>query len=411
MSALKMQDIPARQVKTVEQMLMNAQARDQLASVATRHLSPERMMRVVANAIRATPKLKECDPMSFLGAMMHCSAIGLEPNTLLGHAYLIPFENKRKGITEVQVVIGYKGYIELARRTGRLASIHADIVLSDDAVWSHEYGSNAHLRHVYGPRKGSIVGAYCHIKLILGEDATAEGHRFMTLDEIISHRNTFSQGWKTAVKFGKTKDSPWNENGPSFRAMAMKTAVRSLANRGELPMSIEFMEALAADDTPADFRAFAMDPTAGLAPLNDDFIEGEVEDDPKQVSDDRARQVRLNESNTRSPEPEPVSSNASKPMDGRPVRHQQKDAPVGMERASEQPSKQGSMFDHVTANVAAIDVYAHAFGATFIEDVKTMGLDEALTFHGSQVDQIKEADPDFHSAIMLEANRIESETE
>lgn len=411
MSALQLQSVPLRQVSDVRSLLMNAQARDQLAAVAAKHMNPERMMRVVANAIRTTPKLQQCEPMSFLGALMHCASMGLEPNTPLGHAYLIPFENKRKGITEVQVVIGYKGYIDLARRSGQLASIHGDVVYSDDDLWSHEYGSNAHLRHRPGPRKGTRLGAYCHVKLNLGDGITAEGHRFMTIEEIIRHRNTHSQGWKTAVKFGKTKESPWNEDGPQFESMAIKTVVRSLANRGELPMSIEFMEAIASDEAPADFRAFAMDPTAGLAPVNDDIIEGEVEEDPKQVSDDRARQARLNESNTRSREPAPVSSDVSKPMDGRPSRHKQKDAPVELERASDRPSEQGSMFDDAPANVSAIDVRAHAFGATFLEDVETMGLEEALTFHGSQVDQIKESDPDFHSAIMLEANRIESQTE
>jgi recombination protein RecT len=68
---------PLRQVKSVKQLLMNDNARDQLAAVAAKHMSPERMMRVVASAIRTTPKLQECDPMSFLGALMQCAALGL----------------------------------------------------------------------------------------------------------------------------------------------------------------------------------------------------------------------------------------------------------------------------------------------------------------------------------------------
>jgi phage RecT family recombinase len=114
--------LPLRQVPSVKQLLINDHARDQLAAVAAKHMNPERMMRVVANAIRVTPKLQDCEPISFLGALMQCAALGLEPNTVLGHAYLIPFENSRKvggewvKVKEVQVIIGYKGLIDLARR-------------------------------------------------------------------------------------------------------------------------------------------------------------------------------------------------------------------------------------------------------------------------------------------------------
>lgn len=414
MSALELNSVPLRQVSDVRGLLMNAKARDQLAAVAAKHMNPERMMRVVANAIRTTPKLQQCEPMSFLGAMMHCAAMGLEPNTPLGHAYLIPFENKKKQITEVQVVIGYKGYIDLARRSGQLASIHGDVVYSDDDLWSHEYGSNAHLRHRPGPRKGEQLGAYCHVKLSLGDGITAEGHRFMTIDEIIKHRNTHSQGWKTAVKFGKTKDSPWNENGPQFESMAIKTVVRSLANRGELPMSIEFMEAMASDEAPADFRAFALNPTAGLSGMDDDFIEGEAEEDPKQVSDDRARQARLNESNTRSREPAPVSRGSETAMDDRPSRYGKKPA-EDTEKATAEPERQGSMFDsHLPpeeGSGADVDPYEHAFGATFLEDVQAMGIDAAMSFHGEQIEQLQSADPAFHDAIMSEAKRIDGQGE
>lgn len=263
-TSVAMSKAPLRQVASVKELLWNENAKAQLASVAAKHMSPERMMRVVANAIRTTPMLQECEPMSFLGALMHCASLGLEPNTPLGHAYLIPFKNNRKNITEVQVVIGYKGFIDLARRSGQLASIHGDVVYSDDELWSHEYGSNQHLRHRPGPRKGTRIGAYCYVKLNLGDGVTAEGHRFMTMSEIIAHRNAHSQGWKTAVKFGKTEASPWHENNPAFEAMAIKTAVRALANRGELPMSIEFMTAMESDERATNLAAFAMDPAAGI---------------------------------------------------------------------------------------------------------------------------------------------------
>ena len=258
---------PLRQIKDVRELLSNENARNQLASVAAKHMSPERMMRVVANAIRTTPKLQEAEPLSMLGALMNCAALGLEPNTQLGHAYLVPFFNGRKKVTEVQLLIGYKGYIDLARRSGMLTSIHADVVYSDDQHFSSEYGSNQHLRHVPGPRKGDRLGAYCHIKVKNG-DLTGEGHVYMTADEILAIRDA-SQGWNSAKKFGKTVDSPWSAHADRMWA---KTAVRRLANSGEMPMSIEFLTAIETDDARVDYAAYAMNPDDGPV------IEGEADE-------------------------------------------------------------------------------------------------------------------------------------
>lgn len=267
MSTAMISKAPLRQVKDVRELLSNENARNQLASVAAKHMSPERMMRVVANAIRTTPKLQEAEPLSMLGALMNCAALGLEPNTQLGHAYLVPFWNNRKNVTEVQVIIGYKGYIDLARRSGMLMSIHADVVYSDDQHFSSEYGSNQHLKHVPGPRKGDRLGAYCHIKVKNG-DLTGEGHVYMTKDEILAIRDA-SQGWNSAKRFNKTAESPWSAHADRMWA---KTAVRRIANSGEMPMSIEFMTAMEVDDTRVDYAAYAMNPEDGPV------IEGEADE-------------------------------------------------------------------------------------------------------------------------------------
>ena len=270
---VKAADKPLRQVGSVRELLVNNQARDQLAKVAARHLSPDRIMRIMANAIRTTPKLGECEPMSLLGAMMNAAALGLEPNTPLGHAYLIPFENRRKNIVEVQLIVGYKGYADMARRSGQIKSLHADVVYSDDELWSYEYGSNMHLRHKPGKREGQKVAAYAHVTLSDGE-----GFVVLPWAEVMKVRNN-SQGYRSAVQY--KKDHPWISHEDR---MASKTAVRALANRGELPLSIEFMEAMEADETPGvDYGTFARDPGAGLT------IDGTVaseEDDPPVVEDE-----------------------------------------------------------------------------------------------------------------------------
>ena len=159
MSTAMISKKPLRQITEVRELLSNENARGQLAQVAAKHMNPERLRRVVANAIRTTPQLQDAEPLSMLGALMQCASFGLEPNTVLGHAYLIPFKNNRKQITEVQVIIGYKGFADLARRSRQVVSLHADVVYDDDELWSYEYGSNMHLRHKPGPRAGEKLGA------------------------------------------------------------------------------------------------------------------------------------------------------------------------------------------------------------------------------------------------------------
>lgn len=70
-------------------------------------MTPERFMRMALSAINNTPKLAECTQISFLAALMNAAQLGLEPNTPLGQAYLIPYNNK--GTMECQFQIGYKG--------------------------------------------------------------------------------------------------------------------------------------------------------------------------------------------------------------------------------------------------------------------------------------------------------------
>ncbi|WP_333826891.1 recombinase RecT [Pararhodobacter sp.] len=316
---------PLRQVPDVRHLLMNENARTQLAMVAAKHMSPERMMRVVANAIRTTPKLQQCEPMSFLGALMQCAALGLEPNTVLGHAYMIPFERSKKiknakgvdewvKIPEVQVVIGYKGLIDLARRSGHITSLSANIHYSDDELWEYEEGTEARLRHRPGMMAGDKLHAYAIAKFKDG------GHAYVVLpwSKVMKIRDE-SQGWMTAKRIGKTADTPW---GKYEDEMAKKTAVRALAKY--LPLSVEFMDAVQIDEARGDYRAFAMDPTAGVQ-IEDqsDAIEGEASEDEDETTEREGAEPKQDQSRTRNASTDrgEGAKAADKPKDQRATRN------------------------------------------------------------------------------------------
>ena len=107
-------------------------------------ITVERFTRMALSALNTTPKLRECTQISFLAALMNAAQLGLEPNTPLGQAYLIPYKNK--GQLEVQFQIGYKGLIDLAYRNGDMQTIQAQVVYDND-FFEYEYGLNPILVH------------------------------------------------------------------------------------------------------------------------------------------------------------------------------------------------------------------------------------------------------------------------
>lgn len=279
---------PIRQVASVRELLVNESAKGQLAAVAAKHMSPDRLMRVTANAIRTTPKLQEAEPVSFLGALMQCAALGLEPNTVLGHAFLVPFRNNRKGYYEVQVIVGYKGLIDLARRSGHIRSISAHIHYSDDPVWVYREGADPRLEHEPGDQEGEKLHAYAvaHFREDMGDGFA---HIVLPWKHVMRIRDN-SENWRSAVKFNRTEKSPWHTHED---AMAKKTAIRALAKY--LPLSVEFRDAVAVDHdggTRADFAAFALDPGAGVT-IDGEVAEPEPEPETEPESDPETEAPQL----------------------------------------------------------------------------------------------------------------------
>lgn len=134
---------------------MEPQIKKALPSVIT----PERFTRMVLTALSSTPKLQTCTPQSFLGAMMQAAQLGVEPNTPLGQAYLIPYGSV------CQFQLGYKGLIDLAYRSGEVSSIQAHEVHENDK-FEYELGLEPKLRHVPAKAdRGPVVWYYAVLKL------------------------------------------------------------------------------------------------------------------------------------------------------------------------------------------------------------------------------------------------------
>lgn len=194
-------------------------------------ITPERFTRMVFTALSSTPKLQQCTPQSFLGAMMQAAQLGLEPNTPIGQAYLIPYKNK--GIQECQFQLGYKGLIDLAYRSGEIKDIQAHEVYENDA-FEYEFGLEPKLKHIPAAHdRGEIVMYYAVFHMVNG----GYGFEVMSKEDIINHAKKTSQSYDSSY-------SPWAKY---FDEMAKKTVIKKCLKYA--PIKTDFVRALSSDET------------------------------------------------------------------------------------------------------------------------------------------------------------------
>lgn len=222
-------------VKDIMAQLTTPGMMQQIKNALPKHLTPERMIRVVQTALQTTPALASCDKMSLIGCIVQCSQLGLEPNGMLGHAYLIPYKSK-SGNTVCQIIAGYKGLMDLARRSGQLKSIQAHVVYDKDR-FEYCYGLDPKLNHV--PASGER-GAPTHAYAVAHLKDGGVQFEVMAKNEIEKIRNS-SSGYQYAKKMGYS--CVWTEHPDE---MWRKTCIRRLAKY--LPMSIEFQRLASLDE-------------------------------------------------------------------------------------------------------------------------------------------------------------------
>lgn len=207
------------------------QMEGEIAKALPTVITPERFTRMVLTALSTDKKLELCTPQSFLGAMMTAAQLGLEPNTPLGQAYLIPYKNK--GVLECQFQIGYKGLIDLAYRSGEVEIIQAQVVCENDE-FDYELGLDPKLKHKPAKEnRGKPIYYYAIFKTKSG----GYGFEVMSIHDIKVHAKKYSQSYSSEY-------SPWQKN---FDEMAKKTVLKRVLKYA--PLKSDFVRAIAVDET------------------------------------------------------------------------------------------------------------------------------------------------------------------
>lgn len=222
-------EMKAPERKTMQQYIksMEGEIKKALPSVIT----PERFTRIVLSAISVNPKLGSCTPASFLGAMMTSAQLGLEVNTPLGQAYVLPYLNK--GVLEAQFQLGYKGLIDLAYRSGDVEVIQAHVVYENDE-FECEYGLDPKLTHKPADTdRGEPIKVYAVFKTKSG----GLGFEVMSMEDVKKHAAKYSKSYGSSY-------SPWKTN---FEEMAKKTVLKRVLKYA--PLKSDFVRAAVQDET------------------------------------------------------------------------------------------------------------------------------------------------------------------
>ena len=193
-------------------------------------LAPERFTRIVLTTLSSNRQLQQCKPETFLGAMMQAAQLGVEPNTPLGQAYLIPYRNH--GQLECQFQLGYKGYLSLFYRSGG-KDLQAHEVYEND-TFEFEFGLEPKLRHVPAMRdRGQVIAYYAVWRTQEG----GYGFDVMSVEDVRDHMR----------KFSKAAEKGFSPRSTNFDEMAKKTVIKKALKYA--PLSTEFVRAMSADET------------------------------------------------------------------------------------------------------------------------------------------------------------------
>lgn len=240
-------DIAAQQEQkppTLAQLIQ--QMKPEIAKALPSHMSPERMARIATTVLRQTPQLARCTPESFLGALLTASQLGLEPGPL-GEAYFVPYKNA------VTFIPGYRGLVKLARNSGQVIDLWAEIAYENDHFkWT--LGLHRDITHeVAAGERGKPTHVYAAAQLRDG------GTPFVVM--------TVAQVEAIRSRSMAKNNGPWVTD---WEAMAKKTAVKQLAKW--LPLSSEFSAAVVNDGS------VRTDVSTDLVDVRPDYIDGDISD-------------------------------------------------------------------------------------------------------------------------------------
>ncbi len=228
-------------------LLDNPRTKAGLAHVAGKAMNPDRILQLATTAVKNTPLLLQCHPKSVLGAVMASTALGLEFNTVLQHAFLIPYKKRAfvdgrwLDVYECQFQVGYRGFVVLAYRSPSVKDLRFNAIRRGD-TFNHMEGSRSFLEYSKNlEERGELLGAFSHAHMGDGGESAvvlaksdvlkirekSETFRFLR-DKLAEAKrgNNAKDIQKAQEKFDSTPWMQWDD--PMWAKTALKQHTRLL---------------------------------------------------------------------------------------------------------------------------------------------------------------------------------------
>ncbi|AJO24811.1 recombinase RecT [Weizmannia coagulans] len=191
-------------------------------------------MSSLLNLYNGDPNIQAAEPMSIISSAMVAASLDLPVDKNLGYAWIVPFYDSKKGHKAAQFQLGYKGYIQLALRTGQYKAINVIAVREGELKKWNRLTEEIEL-DLEGATSDKVVGYCGYFKLINGFEKTV----YWTKDEIEAHRIRHNK-----MKDKKALNNVWKSD---YDAMAMKTVIRNMLGKWGI-LSVEMQTAVTEDE-------------------------------------------------------------------------------------------------------------------------------------------------------------------
>lgn len=225
--------------------------------------------------------LQECQPMSLIYAGIKATALDLPLDPNLGFAYIIPYKNTKKGVTDAQFQIGYKGFIQLAIRSGQFLLINVTDIRDGELTGENLLTGEMTFQRIADREQKPVIGYAAFFKLTNGFSKTL----YMTVGEVKQHAGRYSQTYSSKLEYIRNS-SKWTTD---FEAMAKKTVLKLLLSK-YAPLSVEMQTAIQNDQAVIDDQGEAQ------------YLDNPEEQSPENIQETvEAKKEEMRENGTEAP--------------------------------------------------------------------------------------------------------------
>lgn len=229
-----------------------------------------RFISSIVSAVQANPALQECTNPSILSAALLGESLNLSPSPQLGQYYLVPYDNRSKGVKEAQFQLGYKGYIQLATRSGQYKKLTVLAIKVGELVRFDPLNEEIEVNLIQDElvrEEAETIGYYAMLEYVNGFRKAM----YWSREKMTAHAKKYSPGYKKDLE----KGTSWTFWAKDFDAMAYKTMLRQLISKWGI-MSIEMSQAI-----DADMAVFHEDGTKDYVEDEECVVFNQEEDTPK----------------------------------------------------------------------------------------------------------------------------------